>query len=105
MRVVDQTMTIHIYNTIRYMDNGEECHSLQDSVDTTTADDTELRYNSAIQIWDFMQLQESGMKFESLDFTEFVSPKSSLEIAPSLELKPLPSHLKYVFWVLMILYP
>ncbi|KAK9020038.1 hypothetical protein V6N11_054536 [Hibiscus sabdariffa] len=38
-----------------------------------------------------------GMKFESLDFTEFVPPKSSLEIAPALELKPLPSHLKYVY--------
>ncbi|KAK8499659.1 hypothetical protein V6N12_002131 [Hibiscus sabdariffa] len=37
------------------------------------------------------------MKFESLDFTEFVPPKPSLEIAPSLELKPLPSHLKYVY--------
>ncbi|KAK8596897.1 hypothetical protein V6N13_001509 [Hibiscus sabdariffa] len=37
------------------------------------------------------------MKFESLDFTEFVPPKSSLEIAPVLELKPLRSHLKYVY--------
>ncbi|KAL4366766.1 hypothetical protein GQ457_05G020870 [Hibiscus cannabinus] len=37
------------------------------------------------------------MKFESLDFTEFVPHKPSLEIAPSLELKPLPSHLKYVY--------
>ncbi|KAK9028455.1 hypothetical protein V6N11_025615 [Hibiscus sabdariffa] len=118
MRVGDQTMTINVYNTIRYMDNGEECQSLQDSVATATADDTELCYNSSIQIEDFMNLQEenqeevddlpfqeqqikpfiprSGMEFESLDFTEFVPLKSSLEISPSLELKPLPSHLKYV---------
>ncbi|KAK9007289.1 hypothetical protein V6N11_051118 [Hibiscus sabdariffa] len=95
------------------------CHSLQDSIATATADDTELCYSSSIQIEDFKHLQEedqeevddlpfqeqqikpfiprSGMKFESLDFIEFVPPKSSLEIAPSLELKPLPSHLKYVY--------
>ncbi|KAK8578894.1 hypothetical protein V6N12_069238 [Hibiscus sabdariffa] len=48
MRVGDQTMTINVYNTIRYMDNGEECHSLQDSIATTMADDTELCYNNSI---------------------------------------------------------
>ncbi|KAK9006515.1 hypothetical protein V6N11_035551 [Hibiscus sabdariffa] len=119
MRVEDQRMTINVYNTIRYMDNGEECHSLQDSIAAATTDDTELCYSSSIQIEDFLHLQEedqeevddlpfqeqkikpfiprSGIKFESLDFTEFVPPKPSLEIAPSLELKPLPSHLKYVY--------
>ncbi|KAK8556163.1 hypothetical protein V6N12_002576 [Hibiscus sabdariffa] len=115
MRVGDQTMTINVYNTIRCMDNGEECHSLQDSIATATTDDTELCYNNSIQIKEFLHLQEedreevddlpfkeqqikhsiprSVMKFESLDFTEFVPPK----IAPVLELKPLPSHLKYVY--------
>ncbi|KAL4278608.1 hypothetical protein GQ457_03G019270 [Hibiscus cannabinus] len=34
---------------------------------------------------------------ESLDFSEFTAPKPSLEHAPSLELKPLPPHLKYVY--------
>ncbi|KAK9045673.1 hypothetical protein V6N11_051582 [Hibiscus sabdariffa] len=119
MRVGDQTMTINVYNTLRYMDNGEECHSLQDSIATTTADDKDLCYSSSIQIEDFMHLQEedreevydlpfqeqqikpfiprSGMKFESLDFTEFVPHKSYPEIAPSLDLKPLPSHLKYAY--------
>ncbi|KAK8562061.1 hypothetical protein V6N12_049114 [Hibiscus sabdariffa] len=119
MRVGDQTITINVYNTIRYMDNGEECQSMQDSIATATADDIDLCYNSSIQIEDFMHLQEedreevdnlpfqeqqikpfipsSGMKFESLDFTEFVPLKSSLEIAPSLELTPLPSNLKYVY--------
>ncbi|KAK8704741.1 hypothetical protein V6N13_048355 [Hibiscus sabdariffa] len=119
MRVGDQTMTINVYNSIRYMDNDEECHSLQDSTATATAEDTDLCYSSFTQIEDFMHLQEedreevddrpfqeqqikpftprSGMKFKSLDFTEFVPPKPSLEIAPSLELKPLPSHLKYAY--------
>ncbi|KAK8696783.1 hypothetical protein V6N13_001909 [Hibiscus sabdariffa] len=54
MRVGDQTMTINVYNTIRYMDNDEECHSLQDS----TAEDTDLCYSSSTQIEDFMHLQE-----------------------------------------------
>ncbi|KAL4271777.1 hypothetical protein GQ457_13G016270 [Hibiscus cannabinus] len=119
MRVGDQTMTINVYNTIRYMENGEECHSLEESIATATADDIELCYSSSIQIEDFLHLQEedqedvddlpfqehqikplfprSGMRFESLDFTEFVHPKPSLETAPSLELKPLPSHLKYAY--------
>ncbi|KAK8596898.1 hypothetical protein V6N13_001510 [Hibiscus sabdariffa] len=48
MRVGDQTMTINVYNTIRYMDNGEECHSLQDSIATATADDIELCYSNSI---------------------------------------------------------
>ncbi|KAL4351380.1 hypothetical protein GQ457_06G013240 [Hibiscus cannabinus] len=50
MRVGDQTMTINVYNTIRYMDNGEECYSLQDLIATTTADDTNLCYNNSIQM-------------------------------------------------------
>ncbi|KAK8619632.1 hypothetical protein V6N13_135914 [Hibiscus sabdariffa] len=58
MRVGDQTMTINVYNTIRYMDNDEECHSLQDSTATTTAEDIDLCYSSSTQIEDFMHLQE-----------------------------------------------
>ncbi|KAK8669862.1 hypothetical protein V6N13_104630 [Hibiscus sabdariffa] len=119
MRVGDQTMTINVFNTNRYMDDDDGCHYLQDSIATVAVEDTELCYNSSIQIDDFVHLQEDdreelddlpfkeqqikhsipryGMKFESLDFTKFVPPKSSLEIAPALELKPLPSHLKYVY--------
>ena len=37
------------------------------------------------------------MKFESIDFSGFTSSKASLENAPSLELKQLPLHLKYVY--------
>ncbi|KAL4273433.1 hypothetical protein GQ457_13G016260 [Hibiscus cannabinus] len=38
-----------------------------------------------------------GMRFKSLDIFEFTAPKPSLEHAPSLELKPLPPYLKYVY--------
>ncbi|KAK8705536.1 hypothetical protein V6N13_049136 [Hibiscus sabdariffa] len=119
MRVGDQTMTINVFNIIRYMDDDEGCHYLQDSIAIATVEDTELCYINSIHIDDFVYLLEEdreevddlpfkeqqfkhsipryGMKFESLDFTEFIYPKSSLEIAPALELKPLPSHLKYVY--------
>ncbi|KAK8515209.1 hypothetical protein V6N12_019257 [Hibiscus sabdariffa] len=62
MRVGDQTMTINVYNTIRYMDNGEEYHSLQESIATATANDTELCYSSSIQIEDFLHLQEEDQE-------------------------------------------
>ncbi|KAL4341124.1 hypothetical protein GQ457_08G032790 [Hibiscus cannabinus] len=55
-------MTINVYNTIQYIDNGEECYSLQDSIDTTTADDTKLCYNRSIHIEDFMHLQEEDQE-------------------------------------------
>ncbi|KAK8521572.1 hypothetical protein V6N12_031466 [Hibiscus sabdariffa] len=71
MRVGDQTMTINVYNTIRYMDNGEECHSLQESIATTTANDTELCYSSSIQIEDFLHLQEEDQEeADDLPFQE-----------------------------------
>ncbi|KAE8725369.1 hypothetical protein F3Y22_tig00008957pilonHSYRG00158 [Hibiscus syriacus] len=38
-----------------------------------------------------------GTHFEPLHFEEFVPPKSSLQHAPTLELKNLPQHLKYTY--------
>ncbi|KAK8540179.1 hypothetical protein V6N12_046470 [Hibiscus sabdariffa] len=46
MRVGDQTMTINVFNTIRYMDDDEGCHYLQDSIATATVEDTELCYSN-----------------------------------------------------------
>ncbi|KAK8684170.1 hypothetical protein V6N13_040201 [Hibiscus sabdariffa] len=71
MRVGDQTMTINVYDTIRYMDNGEECHSLQDSIAKATADDTELCYSSSIQIEDFIHIQDEDQEeVDDLPFQE-----------------------------------
>ncbi|KAK8976454.1 hypothetical protein V6N11_013868 [Hibiscus sabdariffa] len=92
MRVGDQTMTINVYDTILYMDNGEECHSLQDSIAIAIADDTELCYISSIQIEDFIYLQEEDQ--EEVDDLPFQEQQTSLSFP---ELKLLPSHLKYVY--------
>ncbi|KAK9018306.1 hypothetical protein V6N11_001284 [Hibiscus sabdariffa] len=116
MRVADQTMTINVFNTLRYMDDRGECHHLQEE-NTGAAEDSDIICCSKfIQIKDFEELKKEdveeldetscetrqvssfticpGMRFETLDFSEFTSPKPSLEHAPSLELKPLPPHLK-----------
>ncbi|KAK8621762.1 hypothetical protein V6N13_081195 [Hibiscus sabdariffa] len=120
MRVADQAMTINVFNTLRYMDNQGECHHLQEENTTAVEEDSDIICCSKfIQIRDFEKLKKEeveepettqcesnqvssfiirpGMSFEALDFSEFTSPKPSLEHAPSLELKPLPPHLKYVY--------
>ncbi|KAK8705121.1 hypothetical protein V6N13_048729 [Hibiscus sabdariffa] len=71
MRVGDQTMTINVFNTIRYMDDDEGCHYLQDSIATTTVEDTELCYNNSIQMDDFVHLQEEDREeVDDLPFKE-----------------------------------
>ncbi|KAK8504431.1 hypothetical protein V6N12_030528 [Hibiscus sabdariffa] len=120
MRVADQTMTINVFNTLQYMGDQGDCYHLQE--ENTTASEEEsgiICYSKFIQIKDFEKLKEGddeepeatqcesnqvslftirpGMRFESLDFSEFITPKPSLEHAPLLELKPLPQHLKYVY--------
>ncbi|KAK8562494.1 hypothetical protein V6N12_010572 [Hibiscus sabdariffa] len=120
MRVAGQAMTINVFNTLRYMDNQGECHHLQEENTTAVEEDSDIICcSNFIQIRDFEKLTKEevkepettqcesnqvssfiirpGMRFEALDFSEFTSPKPSLEQAPSLELKPLPPHLKYVY--------
>ncbi|KAK8698067.1 hypothetical protein V6N13_114198 [Hibiscus sabdariffa] len=119
MRVADQTMTINVFNTLRYMDDQGECHHLQEE-NIVAAEDPDIiccskliqiKYFEKFKKEDVEELDETpcethqvssftihpGMRFKALDFSEFTSPKPSLEHAPSLELKPLPPHLKYVY--------
>ncbi|KAL4290656.1 hypothetical protein GQ457_14G014750 [Hibiscus cannabinus] len=119
MRVADQTMTINVFNTLRYMDYQEECHYLQEENTARVEDSDIICCSNFFQIKDFEKLKKKdveeldetpcethqvssftirpGMRFEALDFFDFTSPKASLEHAPSLEFKPLPPHLKYVY--------
>ncbi|KAL4342153.1 hypothetical protein GQ457_08G025220 [Hibiscus cannabinus] len=120
MRVADQTMTINVFNTLQYMGDQGDCYHLQEEHTTTSEEESDIICCSKfIQIKDFENLKRvddeeleatpcdshqvssfiirPGMRFESLDFSEFTAPKPSLEHAPSLELKPLPPHLKYVY--------
>ncbi|KAK9008902.1 hypothetical protein V6N11_080379 [Hibiscus sabdariffa] len=120
MRVADQTMTINVFNTLQYMGDQGDCYHLQEENTTASEEESDIICCSKfIQIKDFEKLKKRddeepeatpceshqvssfttrpGMIFESLDFSEFIAPKPSLEHAPLLELKPLPPHLKYVY--------
>ncbi|KAK8588991.1 hypothetical protein V6N12_023400 [Hibiscus sabdariffa] len=101
------------------MDDHEECQSIQEENTTASGGSEDFCCSNFIQIKNFEELSREnseeledtqgganqvssfttrpGMRFEALDFSDFTSPKPSLEHAPSLELKPLPSHLKYVY--------
>ncbi|KAK8625775.1 hypothetical protein V6N13_056935 [Hibiscus sabdariffa] len=102
MRVAYQIMTINVFNTLQYMDDQGDCYHLQEENTTDfeklkKGDDEEPEATpcESHQVSSFTL--RLGMRFESLDFSEFSAPKPSLEHAPSLELKPLPPHLKYVY--------
>ncbi|KAK8546635.1 hypothetical protein V6N12_027411 [Hibiscus sabdariffa] len=120
MRVANQTMTINVFNTLQYMGDQGDCYHLQEENTTASEEESDIICCSKfIQIKDFEKLKKRddeepeatpckshqvssfiirpGMRFESLDFSEFIAPKPSLEHAPLLELKPLPPHLKYVY--------
>ncbi|KAK9043080.1 hypothetical protein V6N11_071431 [Hibiscus sabdariffa] len=81
MRVADQTMTINIKDFKKLKKEDDE---------EPEATPCESHQVSSFTI-------RPGMRFESLDFSEFIAPKPSLEHAPLLELKSLPPHLKYVY--------
>ncbi|KAK8574666.1 hypothetical protein V6N12_062355 [Hibiscus sabdariffa] len=120
MRVTDQTMTINVFDTLQYMGDQGDCYHLREENTTASEEESDIICCSKfIQIKDFENLKRGddeepkattydshqfssftirpGMRFESLDFSEFTAPKPSLEHAPLLELKPLPPHLKYVY--------
>ncbi|KAL4317924.1 hypothetical protein GQ457_18G009250 [Hibiscus cannabinus] len=120
MRVADQTMTINVFNTLQYMGDQGDCYHLREEHTTASEEESNMICcSNFIHIKDFENLKREddeelettpcdshqvssftirpGMRFESLDFSEFTASKPSLEHAPSLELKPLPPHLKYVY--------
>ncbi|KAL4310214.1 hypothetical protein GQ457_01G020890 [Hibiscus cannabinus] len=113
-------MTINVFNTLQYMGDQGDCYHLREEHTIASEEESDMICCSKfIQIKDFENLKREedeeldatpcdshqvssfticlGMRFESLDFSEFTAPKPSLEHAPSLELKPLPPHLKYVY--------
>ncbi|KAK8690607.1 hypothetical protein V6N13_074138 [Hibiscus sabdariffa] len=97
------------------MDDQEEFHYLQEeNIAAAKNSDTiccsnfiQIKYFEKLKKEDVEELDETpcgthqvssftirlGMRFAALDFSDFTSPKPSLEHAPSLELKPLPPHL------------
>ncbi|KAL4368350.1 hypothetical protein GQ457_05G026190 [Hibiscus cannabinus] len=88
MRVADQTMTINVFNTLRKFIQIKNVEKLKkEDVEELGETPCETYQVSSFSI-------HPGMRFEALDFSEFTSPKPSLEHAPSLELNPLPPYLK-----------
>ncbi|XP_062089538.1 uncharacterized protein LOC133796074 [Humulus lupulus] len=119
MRVNDQQITFSVFKAMKFPDEVEEC-SRVDVVDTLVAEKFNKRVEKAAMgtqifgdeeeyssedeemiTWvDSCQPTKKYSKvFEALNLPEkhFQAPKPSVEEPPQLELKPLPSHLKYVY--------
>ncbi|KAK8574570.1 hypothetical protein V6N12_062260 [Hibiscus sabdariffa] len=67
MRVADQTMTINVFNTLRYMDDQEKCHHLQEENTAAVEDFDIICCRKFIQIKDFEKLRKEDV--EELDET------------------------------------
>ncbi|XP_062110242.1 uncharacterized protein LOC133822051 [Humulus lupulus] len=119
MRVNDQQVTFSVFKAIKFPDDIEECSRLS-VIETLVAetfhkeirkadlevnifeDDEEFSKEEESQVT-WVESSKLAMKFskpyESLNLSEgnFKPPKPSFQEPPKLELKPLPSHLKYAY--------
>ncbi|XP_057803366.1 uncharacterized protein LOC131018669 [Salvia miltiorrhiza] len=119
MRVNDQQVTFNVFNAMKFSDEIEECSTVS-VIDAIVAEKVnmeicggdvngisleeveEISDEEEAQVTWVESKQNSsniGRKFESLGLSEreFKPPKPSIEEPPQLELKPLPSHLKYAY--------
>ncbi|XP_062103845.1 uncharacterized protein LOC133814960 [Humulus lupulus] len=119
MRVNDQQVTFNVFNAMKFPDEVEECSLLsvieslaaekfhqevfKDGMGVSSLEELEdLSEEEETQVT-WVELQQPFTKFrrpfESLDLLEgnFKRPKPSIQEPPKLELKPLPSHLKYAY--------
>ncbi|KAM6543736.1 hypothetical protein CsatB_008183 [Cannabis sativa] len=119
MRVNDQKVTFNVFNAMRFPDEIEECSriSVIDSIvaekfhkeawkdekfissfdeleDLSEDEDNQVAWLEPLQ-----PIPNFRKPFESLELKEsnFKPPKPSIQEPPKLELKPLPSHLKYAY--------
>ncbi|XP_062086335.1 uncharacterized protein LOC133792444 [Humulus lupulus] len=119
MRVNDQQVTFSVFKAMKFSDDIEECSRLS-VIETLVAetfhkeirkadlgvnifeDDEEFSKEEESQVT-WVESSKPAMKFskpyESLNLSEgnFKPPKPSIQEPPKLELKPLPSHLKYAY--------
>ncbi|XP_062100137.1 uncharacterized protein LOC133806018 [Humulus lupulus] len=119
MRVNDQQVTFNVFNSMKFPDEIEEGSSLS-VIDTIVAEKLleetckdGLGVISLEELKEMSEEQETqvtwveskqpftkvGRNFESLELLErnFKPSKPSIQEPPKLELKPLPSHLKYAY--------
>jgi hypothetical protein len=118
MRVQDQEVTFNVFKAMKFPREGEECFRVDvidnvlenNIIDIIKEDPLEMILISdknsdhpaaeeSAQLLDSVpKLGQVRAKFESLDYTEKSnSVKTSLEVPPVLDLKPLPNHLRYAY--------
>ncbi|KAL5550722.1 hypothetical protein UlMin_000898 [Ulmus minor] len=117
MRVQDEHVTFNVFQSMKFPSDMEECSVIsladslvaeqlerccEDSLQSTMLDDSNLE-DEIEEEWAWIETKQGvgkqKMQFESLDMSarEFKLPKFSVDESPALELKPLPSHLRYSY--------
>ncbi|KAJ9562044.1 hypothetical protein OSB04_007204 [Centaurea solstitialis] len=102
MRVNDQQVTFNVFNSLKCSGGIEDCSAVS-VIDTdldldlaeygeeyTTVVSDDLTFDDSLQ-------EDVAAVFEQLDFKNRPSHPPSIVQPPELELKPLPSHLKYAY--------
>ncbi|KAL5576650.1 hypothetical protein UlMin_018349 [Ulmus minor] len=117
MRVNEQEITFNVFNALKFPDKGVENCSFVSTIDMLVQDqiqrdhkklhdelvdfhDEEVAVKEHLELIEQQQLAPRWTKqFESLDLTsaDFKDNVPSIEKPPKLELKQLPSHLKYAY--------
>ncbi|XP_062118728.1 uncharacterized protein LOC133832394 [Humulus lupulus] len=116
MRVQNEQVTFNVFKAMRFPDEVEEC-SVVSVVDSLASKELEnnfddplerlLMFDSHVEDEDeylaWLEASSQGLHtrkhFESLELSSrsFAAPKPSVEEPPELELKALPSHLRYAY--------
>ncbi|KAL5549220.1 hypothetical protein UlMin_004451 [Ulmus minor] len=117
MRVQDEHVTFNVFQSMKFPSDMEECSVIsladslvaeqlerccEDSLQSTMLDDSNLE-DEIEEEWAWIETKQGvgkhKMQFESLDMSarEFKLPKFSVDESPALELKPLPSYLRYSY--------
>ncbi|KAL5540766.1 hypothetical protein UlMin_044089 [Ulmus minor] len=112
MRVQDEKVTFNVFQAMKFPNEVEECSalSLVDSLvaekyaeccsgpmQSAVCENSDLEEHAEVEC--FWTESKQRIQAEPLDMSsrEFKLPKSSIEEPPTLELKPLPSHLRYAY--------
>ncbi|KAI3672920.1 hypothetical protein L6452_39022 [Arctium lappa] len=106
MRLNEQNVTFNVFNSMKYPDDKEECFTLSDIESLCHKEEIEkmldLRETEVDEKIEWEEEGETTMlqhttAFELLENEDRKTHIPSVESPPDLELKPLPSHLKYAF--------
>ncbi|KAJ9552763.1 hypothetical protein OSB04_016808 [Centaurea solstitialis] len=104
MRVHDQEVTFNVFNSLRYPDDREDC-SILTVIENWCENESrrealgiaESESDSDEEDCEEIVMPEEIFAFETLEIEDRKTLVPSLDVVPDLELKQLPSHLKYAF--------